>query len=119
MTDGGGFGDGRFLGVKVEWDAGVEGEAFAQDFGGGVAVAVAADGAQADGQDMAQVAPCYPRRAFVDKEGADRRAARRFRRNAPLSQNSTFKIQNLPRSLRVTSHLVPPESRSAEEDLSP
>ena len=45
MTDGGGFGDGRFLGVKVEWDAGVEGEAFAQDFGGGVAVAVAADGA--------------------------------------------------------------------------
>ncbi len=56
MTDGGGFGDGRFLGVKVEWDAGVEGEAFAQDFGGGVAVAVAADGAQAEGQDMAQVA---------------------------------------------------------------
>ena len=34
----------------------MEGEAFAQDFGGGVAVAVAADGAQADGQDMAQVA---------------------------------------------------------------
>jgi len=34
----------------------VEGEAFALEFGGGVAVAVAADGAQADGQDMAQVA---------------------------------------------------------------
>ena len=34
----------------------MEGEALAQDFGRGMAVAVAADGAQADRQDMAQVA---------------------------------------------------------------
>lgn len=56
MTDGGGFGGGRFFGVKLEWDAGVEGEAFALEFGRRMAVAVAADGAQTDGQDMAQVA---------------------------------------------------------------
>jgi hypothetical protein len=55
-TNGGGFGGGWFFRVKDQRDAGVEGEAFALEFGGGVAVAVAADGAQADGQDMAQVA---------------------------------------------------------------
>ncbi len=55
-TNGGGFGGGWFFRVKDQRDAGVEGEAFALEFGGGMAVAVAADGAQADGQDMAQVA---------------------------------------------------------------
>ena len=41
-------------------------------------------------------------RAFVYKVGADRRAAPRFRRNAPLSQNPKFKIQNLPHPSPVT-----------------
>jgi len=56
VTDGAGFGGGWFFRVKDQRDAGVEGEAFALEFGGGVAVAVAADGAQTDRQDMAQVA---------------------------------------------------------------
>ena len=43
-------------------------------------------------EDHAPSAPWYPRRAFVYKVGADRRAAPRFRRNAPLSQNPKFPL---------------------------
>ena len=38
--------------------------------------------------------------------------------NFVIRSKNAFKIQNL-RSLRVTSHLVPPEPRSAEEDHHP
>ena len=67
-------------------------------------------------EDHAPSAPWYPRRAFVYMVGADRsprrrlraggRAAPRFRRNAPLTQNSKSKI-----SASFTRNPVPPEPR--------
>jgi len=55
-TKGSGLGRRGFVGTQDKRDAGVEGNAFARGFGGGVAVAITANGAHSDWQDMAQVA---------------------------------------------------------------